>query len=174
MSLAPSRHGVCWNCEDPQECVRCLQALVGWMSEVGGRTQKAQIARDMVLRGIFESVLACMAGHPRVTEVYGRVGMGLPGPRGQASRLKHVCNCSRGTGGTGLPRVSCKSWGTASTMWAHPCYCYCSAQGMHMQEVATVELGLCKITARTTKCLREGMWGIVQLVICLACRKPCV
>lgn len=30
---------------------------------------------------------------------------------------------------------------------------------MHMQEVATVELGLCKITARTTKCLREGMWG---------------
>lgn len=24
MSLAPSRHGVCWSCEDPQECVRCL------------------------------------------------------------------------------------------------------------------------------------------------------
>lgn len=93
------------------------------MSEIGGRTRKAQTARDMVLRGIFESVLACMAGHPRATEVYGRVGMGLRGPRGQASRLKHACNCSRGTGGTGLPRVSCKSWGTASTMRAHPCYC---------------------------------------------------
>lgn len=63
----------------------------------------------MVLRSIFESVLAYMAGHPGAMEVYGRVAMGLAGPQRTGEQIEAcVCDYLRVTGGGGAPRVSCK------------------------------------------------------------------